>query len=630
MSWDTERAASGRRPFEYVEVFVDRCTRVYGDAFDSPAGQCTAALGTTGEDKCYNSFETCQDPDNFNPEEFALRFCSARDDIPRSFSFTATGLPVFLPLLERIEHTNAKPDPGESIGVRATLEIELRDAPHHDRGIDKYVDERLNGSASSGSGVGAFDPQTQGTLLGKLRARWPHYLGRRIVYYQGFITDSPAEADFRKREYVLERMEGPDADGRARLVAKDPLKLADDERAQQPAPSTGVLDADIAENPSPEITTIDVVTSTPSEYPSSGGYVFIGREGFTYTGRTDLTGGVSRLTGVTRTLPDGYETERESHDAGDAVQLAQYYMDQSLIDVVEDLLVNVAGISSAFVPKATDWTDEYDKWLPGLTVRRMIAEPTGVKELVEELVQQNLVWGFWWDDVAQQIQFRAVRPADTAGGDTVKALSDDANLIADSVRVEDEPDRLVNEVQVLYGQRNPFGKRDEVENYRRAFVVVDADSQSANEANQRRVKRIYARWHPTANESRVGQFGRRTLAARVRNLRAVEFEVDAKDAELQTGGFADLTTRYLQDEFGRNSTFRVQVIRTDAERRGQRARFLAREDFFQGRYLRIAPASLQGVAYADGSASEKELYGAIAVSQALGELSDGTEGWLIL
>jgi len=91
MSWDAERSRSGKQPFQYVEIELDRCSRIYGDAFTSPPGSplvgCQAQVGVTGADKCYNSWETCQDETNFNPLSFWVRFCEQTSDAPRSFNF---------------------------------------------------------------------------------------------------------------------------------------------------------------------------------------------------------------------------------------------------------------------------------------------------------------------------------------------------------------------------------------------------------------------------------------------------------------------------------------------------------------------------------------------------------------
>ena len=55
----TEAAKSGRIPVVFVELDMDICTHVYGT---SPR---TAAIGTTGTAKCYNTYATCQDKPHY-------------------------------------------------------------------------------------------------------------------------------------------------------------------------------------------------------------------------------------------------------------------------------------------------------------------------------------------------------------------------------------------------------------------------------------------------------------------------------------------------------------------------------------------------------------------------------------
>jgi hypothetical protein len=54
MSFDTLRVKVGRRPITIVEVDLDFCQNTYGLA------PCTAAIGTTGTVKCFNTFKSCQ------------------------------------------------------------------------------------------------------------------------------------------------------------------------------------------------------------------------------------------------------------------------------------------------------------------------------------------------------------------------------------------------------------------------------------------------------------------------------------------------------------------------------------------------------------------------------------------
>lgn len=606
-TWDLERSKSGKHPWQWIEIEVDRCDLIYGVA------PCTAAIGVTGNDKCFNSWETCQDEINFDPSPYFIRFCEPVEGVPTIFAFSDAGLMNFLPFLisNTISHQPGLPDPGESLGSRTRFSVQLNDAPHHDIGIDKYVTER------------AYDPVTQGTFLRKLKARFPHYVGRRLRWYQGYLTSAPSINDFRKREYIIESLSGPDSNGRVTIVAKDILKLIDDKRAEAPRRSKGELA--IALDAVTNYTQIDIETEAPTEYDLFSGesvdYVRIGEEIFTYTGTTPISGGV-RLTGVTRAAPSPYVTVKSTHAIDDAVQRCRYFQG-TIPEVVNELFTEYGNVGPQHIP-FTAWANEAEVWLAGDNIQRLVTEPEGVNSLVNEIISQTLTWGFWYDEVDQLINFRAIHPPDV--NEQVITIKDGANIVADSVQITDMADQVINEVQVLYGQINPVEGEDEVKNYRRGLVLVDADSQGTNELRQRRIKRIFARWQPAANSAVVLRHATRLLKSRTKNLITVQFQLERKDESIRTSQFADLTTLYIIDRFGTPITTRVQVMRVDSA--GEQLTFRAREDFFKGAFSRWAPVALNGLLYDSATADQKATYLFWADSDGkLGAANDNGKTW---
>lgn len=572
-----------RTPFHVIEIEVDRCSLTYG------VGACTAALGVTGAAKCYNTWQTCQAPDAFALQRESWFFCTPVSDLPKDQNF--------LPFLQGTpSHNNGSIDPGKSLGVRSQVSVQLRDAPHHDLTFDRYAHER---------------PQpAQGTFFGRLRARWPYYYGRTLRWYSGWLGQSLDEMD--RRTYVIEKMTWDQ--GRVSIVAKDPLKLADNDRAKAPLPSEGTLAADLDEGTNPS--TLDILTPAPDEYDDYR-VVLLGSELIQYTGTQPIDGGV-RLLGVSRSAPAPYLTERDSHDAGDSVQACLFYENARPIDVVYDLLRR-ADVPAEFLPLA-EWEQEYLTWLPGLTVTRLIHEPEGVRDLLEELIPQTLS-SFWWDERRQVVRYRAVRPLEPET--TPPQLNDTSHIIADTLDVADEPDEQYNEVHIWYGQLDPTEAADKTDNYRNVLVIADLDSQSELADGRKRILTIHANWHPTSNTGRVMQLGKRTLATRVQVPRVVTLELDAKDSGLWTGDIADLVTRYLQGADGNPQPLRVQVMRV-REKGDGKYEYRLREDFFKGRYFRLAPARLRGVDSLTASEADRARYGALTNTEGL--LSDGSEG----
>jgi DNA-binding beta-propeller fold protein YncE len=73
---DPEKSA-GREPIQIVELDLDKCALTYGVA------PCQAALGATGDIKCFNTRATCQDTANYdNTDTLTLRFTMPRSNLP--------------------------------------------------------------------------------------------------------------------------------------------------------------------------------------------------------------------------------------------------------------------------------------------------------------------------------------------------------------------------------------------------------------------------------------------------------------------------------------------------------------------------------------------------------------------
>jgi hypothetical protein len=235
------------RALTYVEMDVPFCANVYGE---SP---CTAAIGVTGEIKCFNTPKTCQDRENYIDDPVTLRFAEDRGYLPPDIDC--------IPSITGISFTPATVSLGKDLGTRASLSVTFQDHPWPDTGpgFDKYRNER------------PYDPFRQGTFWGKFRARQPFLRGRALRLIRG--TLGQALADMETRHFVIDSFSFDASKGTYTIVAKDVLKLADDDRAQAPILSQGFLNTDIS------ATDLEAVVQPAGigdeEYPLSG-YVAIG------------------------------------------------------------------------------------------------------------------------------------------------------------------------------------------------------------------------------------------------------------------------------------------------------------------------------------------------------------------
>lgn len=589
MSYDTLKVEPGRQRIDVVQIVVGGCSRTFGVA------PCTA----TGEE-CFNSWETCKDTANYSAQDKTITFCTPVSDVPAGY----------IPFLKDggVQFDPGDITPEDGLGKIGSVTVRFIDAPHDDVGIDPYVSSR------------SYSPLDRGTFWPRLRARWPHYTGRTLYWYSGYVHSPFSLSNLKKRTYVIEKLEGFGRKAGVTIVAKEPLKAVDDKRAVWPVKSTGTLAAAITAVATP--TTIDITTSDATEYDldtyETASAVVMKGEVFQYTGTTPITGGV-QLTGVTRGAPAPYECVQVAHSIGEDVQKCAWFDDMRAPDIIRHLMILGAGEPSGRVPYST-WESLYDTWLAGHRLTRLICKPTGVGSLITSVLQQSSSWGLWWDDIAEEYQYEVLRPA--ALGETVLEVTDDDNIVADSLVVSDDPDRLINDAVVWYAQLDPTKDEKETSNYAKAINSVDLNSISSNEVGSSRLRTVFGTWHPAPNAAVIESIAYNIILARGSVPYKVSFKLDRKDDALQTGDFVDITSTHIRDIYGAIRTTRFRVTKVDNA--GEEIKYEAREDFASNRYSLIAPAALAGVDWTTATGTQKNTY--MFISDASGLLSDGSEG----
>lgn len=426
-----------------VEIDIKRCSLTYGQ------GACTA-----NGDPCFNSYATCQVKPAYS--ETVVTSCYSTP------TNSANPESDCLPSLVSVSERPAMLALGESIGTRASMSATFADHPYPDTGPegDYYLSQR------------SYNPIDTGTYWGKFRARYPFMQGWAARVLQGTTNQSPAQME--TRHFIVDTFSGPDSSGRVTLVMKDALKLADSQKSQAPVISIGALSTDIN-------STATSITLTPigagDSYPARGVLAIGGDEIVTYSGRSGDT-----LTGIVR---GRFNTVAVEHTAGARVQLCLQYTAQKVTAIIRDLLVNYARVPASYIPLAS-WTDEDDTYIQR-QYSSLIAEPTPVNDLINELLEQTAST-VWWDDYSRLMRFRVLRAVESGA-----ALYDDDIIKADSFSSEDQNDKRVSQVWTYYGQINPLEDQDDPSNYSRSQVTISPESEQ-NFGGTPAIKRIYSRW----------------------------------------------------------------------------------------------------------------------------------------
>ena len=473
----------------YIEIDVPMCSRQYGvspcepDISTAPTyddegttltglaydDEGTTLTGLTYDNestfnyyKCFNSLNTCQDKYNYSETSKTVRFGYEDADDQSGIDY--------IPSLQSISYRPQVISLEGDMGVRASLTCTFRD--HRDSDTyeagDPYWVER------------EYNPFEQGTFWGKWQARhYPKMQGATIRYITG--TEGQNIAGMESRTFVIEKITGPTRDGKVSITAKDILKLADDKKAQCPVLSTGRFSTDLTESATSATLTPEGVGD--DEYPASGHIAIGGKEICSFTRSGDV------LT-LTRAQ---FNTEATAHDQNDIVQLCKEFFDGpnglDPADIIYDLLVNYTTTPPSWI-NLTDWQQKTDQFLNRRRYYTLVAEPTSVKELINELLEQaGLI--LYTDDMNQKIRLDAVRALAT------KAVEyNEDSILSGTFDSKRQPDKRLSQVWTWYGLRNPLEPLDEHTNYRAAVSHVDTSAETLY-GGQPAIKKIYSRWITT-------------------------------------------------------------------------------------------------------------------------------------
>ena len=548
-----------REPIQIVEIDVDYCSLTYG------TGACTAILGTTGTNKCFNTYATCQAKPAFTKTTLTVKFVNNRSNLPKGLNAYPCLQEKGVTAFSSTVNIAGSDDRLGAFGRRATVEVKLKDFVADDIGIDKYQTQRVSGAAQS-SAVG-YNPIDRGTFFTKLKARWPYYAGRSLRVVDGFIDGGVLVVD-QTRNFIITNMVGPDKDGNVSFEGKDILALADDKKAVAPRPSKGKLGANVT------AAVGQVFSLTPAgigvEYAASG-WATIGSEVVSFTRSVDV---------VTITGRGLYGTVAAAHTLGDSFQEALNIQAARIDDTIYDLLVNYANIPTSYCPLVTEWEPEITKWLSSLTLDTVITKPTGVSQLIGELAILGV--SIWWDEVNQKIKLQASHPV---GDASITPVSDRDNI--KSIKQEDRDEDRLTQVHFYTKQSDPTKDYKDKSNYDQINVLVDTDAEGVNAYNDTKFREVFCRWLNNGADAVVRTLGLRLLKRF--NTPPVLYTIllDAKDRGIGLVDVLEIDSRVVTDETGLVVKKLVQVIKTVEKRFGHELEITTQAFQFDGKYGQI-------------------------------------------
>ena len=417
-----------------------------------------------------------------------------------------------------------------------------------------------------------FDPLDRGTFWSKFRTRNPFYRNRRLRIREGYVGQALEE--MRTRHYFFDTLEGPDANERVSVKGKDVLKFLDDDRAQWPERSPGVLVNDVSEAGSElRISGAEVTDYDPKMQGS--GTVRVGDEIIRWSTMT-VDGDDIILSDLTR---GSDRSEVDDHEEDDNVQRCQRYEDEPLRPILDDIMA-AGKVPAEFIPSAA-WDMEIERWLADARATVLLSEPFGANELLSELTEQFTFY-LWWDELDQLINLRAIRPLDPVNDEAPINIDDERNVIAGSFRIEDRPKDRRSQIWTYFRQIDPTENIDERDNYRRVRVRVDGNAESEEEYDESRRREVYARWIRSNTDAAI--LNTRLLNRYRDTPRFVHVQMDAKDRDVKTGAVVDLSVRQLQDDTGAQTAQRYQIISVEEVDPSHAQKYTAQQFEFVDRF----------------------------------------------
>jgi hypothetical protein len=236
--------------------------------------------------------------------------------------------------------------------------------------------------------------------------------------------------------------------------------------------------------------------------------------------------------------------------------------------------------------------------------------------LLEEIIESTGCL-LWWDDIGAQVRFKVIAPP--LPSSPPMAIDETGNILAGTFTVTDLQKERVSQVITYYSIKNGIAELKR-ENFKSVSIQVDTTGEGVNAYGTVNAREILNRWVPT--DQLAAEIGLRILGMRKETPRQIGFQLDAKDA-LKTGDLVDVSSRLIQDTFGKALQIRYLVTETREVEVGSKYAYKAiQAQTTSGSAALIAPDETPDWTLA--SETERKSY--MFISNDDGLMSDFTEG----
>jgi len=558
-----------RVPMQYVRLSLDFCDNAFGN--NTFPSACTA---DSSAQPCFNTRETCQ----------ALQAYRLDSSGKRQYVFSQemgdrlTGVEKYAhSALISVSSAPTEIVPTKGISLRSNVTIKLRDFMSTDTDTDDHAASR------------SYITTDQGSYFEKFLARNPHYVGRTVEVFDGYVAyDGSIQTQDGKKKYIIDSM-FLDRDVLT-IKCKDPMTLADELKAKIPKPSGFSLAESLNTSTHNHINLkkddIPLVGSSSPDKAlvtaefgadNATGFVRINDEILGY--RVDVSGSQAALD-ITSRNQWGTKGNTEAYDVDDSIQKCLFFgthtgldgggnvVGETINNVAYEMLVTGAGVPAAACNNETggiySWVDEKTNWLDTFKINMILSEP---KEVNKQLSQLGSMVGvnFFYDDLSSQIVMRAETPEITT--DSIVRVTDD-HIVEDSYKLIKADKDRISRVYYYYNLRNSTDDKDKPKSFKNLYVNIDSDSETDFEYAKESNKVIYG-WG-VKDSSVATSVSQRILNRFKKTPISCSFKLDASYDQLSTGDHFYLSTRHITDIYGEQKIqTEMQVLSTKFDSKKQ-------------------------------------------------------------
>lgn len=517
---------------QVIQLDVYKCANTFG------VSPCTASTPFPNN-KCYNTYKTCQDKSNYVQTTDSMYFVTEGESAPLTTDLTFPTLKGFNRKAAQINPCAIDPDVNP-LGKRESITIELKDHPHHDRGIDPYYGGRTY-----------FN---QGTFWGKWLARNDNFDGTQLIIYEG--TNGQALSAMTPFYYVVDRIDSKSSGESVQIVAKDILKFADPERAVFPNNQV----AEVAVVMTDVQTTITVNDS--ESWPDTG-TMLVGTEQMTFT---RWYNDYDFITAIIYTIVRGANsTTPATHAMGDTITLVSGFTATRIDNIIKSLLLNDAGVPSEWIDE-TAWDTEAAATIPNHIVDLTFYKNESLNKVIGELLRDAASF-LVVDHEAKKIHFRH-----SSSEQNTQTITDTDNIILNSFKVNRRQQLRLTQLWMWYEIIDATGSLTDEDNFTELLVTVADD---IGQATQNRNKVIYSRIFTTALATEAAETATQIMSLYGRDPVEISFDVDAKDNSIKNGDSVNISHRDYVGVDGRAATTMVRIISKAVTDNGHKIKFKA-------------------------------------------------------